>query len=157
MYGLDIVSLRYFNVYGPRQYGDSAYSTAVCAWCDKVSKGLPLRSDGDGTQSRDLVYVGDVVAGNILAANHKNKWSGEAFNIASGEVHTNNQILDMFLEEFPWVEVYTAPPRPGDVMHTEASVEKSESVLGYKPKVMLKEGLKMTWEWWGNLKEVQAE
>ena len=153
LYGLDIVSLRYFNVYGPRQFGDSAYSTAVCAWCDKVSKGQPLRSDGDGTQSRDLVYVGDVVAANILAANHTDKWVGEAFNIASGEIHTNNEILDIFREKFPGIEVNTAPTRPGDVMRTEASITKSSDTLGYTPKVLFSTGLEMTWKWWESLKE----
>ena len=153
LYGLDIVSLRYFNVYGPRQYGGSAYSTAVCAWCDKVKNGKPLRSDGDGTQSRDLVYVGDVVKANILAANHGGTWKGEAYNVASGEVHTNNEILEMFKEQFPWVEITNAPRRPGDVMHTEADVTRAEKELGYSPSFTFRQGLEKTWEWWGNLED----
>ena len=149
LYGLDIVSLRYFNVYGPRQYGGSAYSTAVCAWCDKIKGGLSLRSDGDGTQSRDLVYVGDVVAANILAAGREEPFRGEAYNVASGEVHTNNEILEMFLNKFSNVTVESAPWRLGDVMHTQASTTAATDALGFKAQTGLKEGLALTWKWWG--------
>ena len=75
LYDLDVVCLRYFNVFGPGQYGDSPYSTAVSAWCHAAKNGTPCRSDGDGTQSRDLCYVDNVVNANILAATRKNNFS----------------------------------------------------------------------------------
>ena len=84
LYGTDIVSLRYFNVYGPGQTGDSAYSTAVSAWCNSVYTGKPLRSDGDGTQTRDMIFLDDVVFANILAAEAPPFVAGKSFNIATG-------------------------------------------------------------------------
>ena len=149
LYDLDIVSLRYFNVYGPCQYGDSAYSTAICAWCDKVKEGEPLRSDGDGTQSRDLVYVGDVVKANMLAAARKERFTGEAYNVASGEVYTNNEILEKFLHRFPSIDTTSTPWRPGDVMHTQASTHAAQNALGFVADTSLDEGLGLTWKWWG--------
>jgi UDP-glucose 4-epimerase len=71
LYGLDMVCLRYFNVFGPNQYGDSPYSTAVSAWCHAVKEGVPLRSDGDGEQTRDLCYIDNVVDANLIVANYK--------------------------------------------------------------------------------------
>ena len=94
LYGLEIVSLRYFNAYGPRQLGDSPYSTAISSWCHKVKLGEPLRSDGDGEQTRDMVYVGDIVNANMLAANAPaGMLAGEVFNIATGRRYSNNEIL----------------------------------------------------------------
>ena len=74
-------------------------------------------------------------------------------NVASGEVHTNNEILEMFKEQFPWVEITNAPRRPGDVMHTEADVTRAEKELGYSPSFTFRQGLEKTWEWWGNLED----
>lgn len=149
LYDLDIICLRYFNVFGPRQYGDSPYSTAISAWCDAVAHDKFLRSDGDGTQSRDLVYVDDVVDANVLAASATGKFNGDHFNIATGERYTNNQILEYFQEQFSHVAIRHAPARPGDVMHTQADIEKAGSAFGYYPKTSFWEGLKRTMQWWG--------
>ena len=149
LYGLETVCLRYFNAYGPRQLGDSPYSTAISAWCHKVKLEEPLRSDGDGEQSRDMVFVGDIVSANILAAEaHPGSLSGQILNIATGYSYTNNEILDMFRNKFAEIEIEHAPERPGDVKHTLADVSKAYEVLGYEPKVSLEEGLRKTWEWW---------
>ena len=149
LYDLDIVSLRYFNVYGPGQYGDSPYSTAVAAWCDKINSKKPLRSDGDGTQSRDLVYVDDVVDANIAAALREEKFNGECYNIGSGLAFPNNFILGIFCEKFPEAEIVSAPRRAGDVMNTLGDISAAKKAFGYNPQTSLMVGLKKTWKWWG--------
>lgn len=148
LYGTDAVSLRYFNVYGPNQFGDSPYSTAVSAWCNRVKDGQPLRSDGDGEQTRDLVYVGDVVSANILAATRFEKFKGEVFNIGSGQRVSNNYILSLFKAKFPDVKVMNAPTRPGDVRDTQADNRLSAALLGWVPQISFQMGLQRTWEWW---------
>tara|TARA_Y100001973_G_C5202268_1_gene338762 strand:+ start:2588 stop:3592 length:1005 start_codon:yes stop_codon:yes gene_type:complete len=149
LYNIDIVCLRYFNVFGPGQYGDSPYSTAVSAWCNAVLRGLPLRSDGDGTQSRDLCYIDNVVQANILVASRDDDFEGQYYNIACGDRTTNNQILDFFRDKFPNIEVTDAPWRPGDVMHTQADITNAREDFGYEPVVRIWEGLERTVEWWG--------
>ena len=148
LYDLDIVCLRYFNVFGPGQYGDSPYSTAVSAWCHATKNNLELRSDGDGTQSRDMCYVDNTVSANILAANADKKFMGECYNIACGDRTSNNEILDFFRNNFE-VNVKTAPWRPGDVMHTQADVSKAKKDFGYEPLVRFWAGLEKTTSWWG--------
>lgn len=144
----DIVCLRYFNVYGPGQYGDSSYSTAISAWCHAIKEGSVCRSDGDGTQSRDMCYIDNVVEANILAAKSKKRWSGQCYNIACGESVTNKEILTYFIDNFG-ANVRNAPWREGDVMHTLADINKAKKELGYEPKVRFWEGLEKTVKWWG--------
>ena len=148
LYGLDIVSLRYFNVYGPKQLGGSPYSTAVSAWCDAIYNDLPLRSDGDGTQSRDMVYVGDVVQANICAATSENNIAGCVYNIGSSSSITNNEILEKLKDHFEDVEVVNAPWRPGDVMHTLADITRASQDLNYYPEYSFSDGLEQTLSWW---------
>jgi nucleoside-diphosphate-sugar epimerase len=149
LYNLDTICLRYFNVFGPRQYGDSPYSTAVSAWCHAIKHNLPLRSDGTGEQSRDMCYVDNVVEANLLAAKATRQFKGERYNIACGDRVTNNQILDYFKKRYPRLEVTTAPWRPGDVMHTQADISATTEAVGYQCKVRFWEGLEKTVAWWG--------
>jgi UDP-glucose 4-epimerase len=149
LHGLDVVCLRYFNVYGPGQGGDSPYSTAISAWCNAISKGRPLRSDGDGEQSRDMVFVGDVVRANILAGLREEKFQGEVINIGTGTNLSNNEILKMFQSRFPNIEVVNAPQRKGDVRKTMANVSLAKRLLGFKASVDIHSGLDQTWKWWG--------
>jgi UDP-glucose 4-epimerase len=144
----DIVCLRYFNVFGPGQYGNSSYATAISAWCNAIKEGTVCRSDGDGTQSRDMCYVDNVVEANILAAKSKERWTGQCFNIACGESITNQEILTYFIDNFG-ANVRNAPWREGDVMHTLADINKAKNELGYEPKVRFWEGLEKTIKWWG--------
>jgi len=146
--GFDAVCLRYFNVFGPGQFGGSAYSTAISAWCHAVKNNLPLRKDGTGEQSRDLCYIDNVVSANILVMDQGLKFYGETFNVACGDRISNNQILDHFKEKFGDLSIEQAPFRLGDIMHTQADISKSESDLGYKPLVMFWDGLHRTFEWW---------
>ena len=155
MYGSDIVSLRYFNVYGPGQLGGGPYSTAVSAWCNATFTGQSLRSDGDGEQTRDMVYVDDVVRANILAAEAPvDSVSGKAFNIATGKSISNNQILEMFKSQFDdTIQITNAPERPGDVKATLADTTQAEEFLGFRAKVDFSEGLHRTWDWWADYGE----
>ena len=148
LYDIDIVCLRYFNVYGPNQYGDSPYSTAISAWCNRVKESRSLRSDGDGEQTRDMVFVGDVVRANILAANRKENFRGICINIGTGKSISNNDILKIFIEKFSDIEIRHAPERPGDVKHTLSCIKKARKELGFTAEVKIKDGLQKTFEWW---------
>lgn len=148
LYNLDTVCLRYFNVFGPGQYGDSPYSTAVSAWCDAIKNGKSLRSDGDGSQSRDMCYIDNVVSANMLAAETKNKLMGKGYNVCCGDKTTNKEILEYLKNKFPSVEVRHAPWRPGDVMHTQGDWTAANKDFGYVPLVKFWDGLEKTLAWW---------
>ncbi len=150
LYGLDTVSLRYFNVYGPGQYGDSAYSTVISAWLEGLyfpnRKKLFLESDG--RQSRDFCFVENVVQANIKAMKAPKKFSGEFFNIAHGE-RTNLLEVKRVIEKLTGkkLNLEKRPARIGDVRHTHADISKAKHWFGYKPTVGFEEGLKKTVEW----------
>ena len=149
LHGLDAVCLRYFNVFGPGQFGGSAYSTAVSAWCHAIKNGKSLRKDGTGEQSRDMCYVDNVVQANVLAMNSTKSFTGQAYNIACGDRTSNNEILEFFNKRYSNLVIDHAPFRPGDVMHTQADISDTETDLGYVPKVRFWEGLERTLGWWG--------
>lgn len=149
LYEQKSVCLRYFNVYGPGQDGKSPYSTAVAAWCSALKDGRPLRSDGDGYQTRDLVFVGDVARANRLAAETQHDLRGHAFNVGSGKSYANVEVLDMFKDRFPTLEIAQAPARPGDVRDTLADVDIIKQALGWEPQTQFVEGLEVTLRWWG--------
>ena len=161
LYDIDIICLRYFNVFGPGQYGDSPYSTAVSAWCNSIKNSLPMRSDGDGTQSRDLCYVDNVVHANILAAESDQSrydgFNGSCYNIACGDRTTNNEILDFFKEKYSHAVVVNAPWRQGDVMHTQADIDRAKEDFGYEPRVRFWEGLERTFSLVGYRIETMKE
>jgi len=148
LYNLETVSLRYFNVFGPGQLGDNSYATAVSSWVNCISKNKPLRSDGDGTQSRDLVFVTDVCQANVLAATTNKKMSGQIYNVGTGKSYSNNQILQMLEDRCGRYQVINAPIRPGDVKHTQADISKIQRDLGFKPIVSFEDGLEKTLQWW---------
>ena len=148
LYGLETVSLRYFNVYGPGQLGDNPYATAVSAWVNCISESKPLRRDGDGTQSRDLVFVEDVCNANLLAATSSQKMLGNVYNVGTGESYSNNQILQLLEEQCGRYQIVNAPPRKGDVLHTKADMTKAKSDLGFNTRFTFEEGLKKTLKWW---------
>lgn len=148
LYEMDFVALRFFNVYGPGQLGSSPYSTAIAAWCDKLKNGEPLRSDGDGTQSRDMVYVEDVATAMIACANYEPPFGFEVYNVATEISLTNNEILAGLREYFPEMEVNNAPERKGDVKHTLAHVYKIANDVGFTASVEFWDGLKRTLQWW---------
>lgn len=149
LYNQDIVCLRYFNAFGPGQYGDSPYSTAVSAWCHAIKNGKECRSDGDGEQTRDMCYIDNIVHANILAAKSKKKFMGECYNIACNQRVSNNEILSAMKERCgDKVKVRHAPERLGDVKHTQANITKARNDFGYEPLVLFWEGLEKTYKWW---------
>lgn len=147
MYGLEFVSLRYFNVFGPRQDPGSPYSGVLSLFNAALFSGAQPGVYGDGEQSRDFVYVENVVQANLLAAERKNV-SGLAFNIGMGNRCTLNQTLTL-LEKItgrPARAKYSAA-REGDIRDSEADIGLAKQVLAYQPRVDFEEGLKRTWEW----------
>ena len=153
LYGFDVVFLRYFNVFGPNQRDGSAYATAITAWCSAIKGGRPLRSDGDGTQSRDMCYVDNVVQANFLAGNRNEAFAGQAYNVCCGDRTQNIEILNHLLSKFPNIEIKNAPWRAGDVMHTQGDWSAAQRDLGYEPSVRFWDGLDRTLRWWGLLGE----
>ena len=150
LYNLDIVCLRYFNAFGPGQYGDSPYSTAVSAWCHAIKHGEECRSDGDGNQTRDMCYIDNIVKANILTANSDKIFMGQAYNIACNRSVSNKEILNALKERFgDSVKVKNAPERIGDVKHTLADCSSAKKDFGYEPHVYFWEGLEKTYKWWG--------
>jgi len=150
-HGLDSASLRYFNVYGPGHDGTGAYATAVAAWCNALKAGKQLRSDGDGSQSRDMVYVDDIATANIMAAMHGSDLKGGTFNICTGHSVTNNEILRMIWKATGPYERANMPWRPGDVMHTLGDPALATKTFGFRSQVSFAEGLESTMKWWGLL------
>jgi UDP-glucose 4-epimerase len=143
LYGLETVALRYFNVYGPGQDADSAYAAVIPRFLTAVSKGEPPRIHGDGRQSRDFVYVGDVVRANLAAAGAPSEVSGECFNVAGG---TGITILDLLgavgrALGHEGTEAEHVPPRQGDVRQSVADVGKARERLGWRATTSLEEGL----------------
>ena len=150
LYDQDIVCLRYFNVFGPGQYGNSPYSTAVSAWCHAIKNGLECRSDGDGEQTRDMCYIDNVVDANIRAANYFESIDGECYNVSCGDSVSNNEILNFLISKFgDKVKITHAPERPGDVKHTQADISKIRRELGTSKPIKFWKGLEKTLEWWG--------
>jgi UDP-glucose 4-epimerase len=147
-YNLDVINLRYFNVYGPRQRGSDAYATVIAAWTEAVKDKLPLRLDGDGSQSRDFTHVNDVVDANIKAALCEQKMCGDTFNIAAGNSISLLEILELFKKKFGKLALLQAPSRPGDVKKTLGANFKATDELGFKLRISFEEGLAHTWEWW---------
>lgn len=148
LYDFDAICLRYFNVFGPGQFGDSAYSTAVSSWCHSINEGLPLRSDGSGEQTRDMCYIDNVVQANINAASSNKRFTGECYNVACEDRVSNNEILKFLKNRFKSIEITKAPARPGDVMHTLADISNTSKDLLYKPSVSFWDGLEKTLSWW---------
>jgi len=145
LYGLDWVALRYFNVYGPGQPGNSPYSTVVSAWCHRAKENASLRSDGDGEQTRDMIHVYDIVSANIKVANEKNL-SNRVFNVGTGKRVSNNEILEYFKER-GYTDVLHAPARIGDVKHTLADASCLEK-LEWSAKINFADGLKEVLDYW---------
>jgi nucleoside-diphosphate-sugar epimerase len=148
VYGLETVALRYFNVFGPRQDPASDYAAVIPLFITRLLQGKALTVHGDGLQSRDFVYVANVVHANLLAATAPNV-AGRAFNVACGERYT---LLDLIGILNDILGTCIAPihddPRPGDVRHSQADVTAAQQALGYRTVVDFAEGLRRTVEWY---------
>ena len=149
VYGLETISLRYFNVFGPRQDPGSQYSGVVSRFISALSSNTQPVIYGDGEQSRDFTYIDNVVEANLKAA-AVNAGLGSVLNVANGERVTLNQLLDELKSVTGRTGVVAdyQPPRVGDVRHSLADISRAHDLLGYQPKVDLREGLKRTVDWW---------
>ena len=144
VYGLETVSLRYFNVYGPRQDPHGDYAAVIPKFISLILSGKKLTIYGDGSQSRDFTFVEDVVEANLLASLAP-RASGRAFNIGGGKRVTLNEVVAM-LGEVLGTEVAPeyAPVRAGDILHSLADISAASDVLGYAPGTSFREGLVKT-------------
>jgi nucleoside-diphosphate-sugar epimerase len=144
LYGLETVSLRYFNVFGPKQDPNSIYSAVIPKFIDALLEGHPPIIFGDGEQSRDFTYIDNVVQANLFAM-YVDHLHGEAINIACGERTSLNQLLDILYAVFgsKVLPIYQEA-RQGDVKHSLADIGKGKQILNYEPNVGIEDGLKKT-------------
>jgi len=148
VFGLETVSLRYFNVFGPHQDPTSQYAAAIPAFVTAILKDKPPTVFGDGLQSRDFTYIDNVVEANLLAARAEHT-AGQVLNIACGKAITVNETIDIINELLGKniKPIYT-DPRPGDVKHSLADITLAGKLLAYKPKVEFKQGLQKAIDWY---------
>jgi UDP-glucose 4-epimerase len=140
-FGLEVVALRYFNVYGPRQRPDSMYAAAVPIFIRRILDNKPITVYGDGGQTRDLVNVKDVVQANLLASEHPSA-PGKIFNVCTGVETKLLDLLDILYEIFPNAPKHVhAEPRAGDIYRSIGTPKKIMDTLGFKPQVSLADGL----------------
>jgi UDP-glucose 4-epimerase len=150
-YGLQTLSFRYFNVFGPRQDPASQYAAAIPAFITSMLNDRPPTIYGDGEQTRDFTYVENVVNANLLAAAASDA-RGQVINIAAGHRVTVNEIvseINKLLNKN--IKPLHDPPRPGDIKHSWADITLASRVIGYRPTVSLAEGLRRTVEWYRGL------
>ena len=143
--GLDGVSLRYFNIFGPRQDPSSPYSGVISLFIKTMAQGQRPTIYGDGQQTRDFTYVANAVAANLAAIRHPEPLLGEVFNVGTGRCIRLLDIVDALNRIHGTdLEPVFQPPRPGDVRDSLASLERIGRVLGYRPLVPFDEGLRLT-------------
>lgn len=147
-FGLETLSLRYFNVFGPRQDPASQYAAAIPAFVTAILKDEPPIIYGDGEQTRDFTHIDNVVHANLLAADAA-ETHGEVLNIACGERVSVNQIIaainKLLGKSVPSNHV---APRPGDVRHSLADISLAKEVIGFEPKILFEEGLRLAIDWY---------
>lgn len=136
IFGLQTVSLRYFNVYGPRQGAEGAYATVIPIFLNKKISGEPFPITSDGEQTRDFTHVSDVARANIMAAEGEKVGAGEVINIGSGKEYSVNAIAKMIGGETVFI-----PARPGEVRRTCADTRLAKELIGWEPQVSLEQGL----------------
>ena len=145
LHGLETLSLRYFNVFGPRQDPTSQYAAVIPNFITAALKRTRPVVYGDGEQTRDFCFIENTVNANLLGASTSNKLSGEVVNIACGERISLNKLLSIIGEESGTkLEAEYKPTRAGDVRDSLASIDAARALIGYEPKVDVREGLKRT-------------
>jgi nucleoside-diphosphate-sugar epimerase len=150
VYGLETVSLRYFNVFGPRQGADSPYSGVLAKFIQQMLEGTQPTIYGTGEQGRDFTYIDNVISANLLAcAAPAARVAGKVFNIACGRQHTLQEMYQLVanMVGFAGPPLY-APPRTGDILNSQADISAAAAAFGYRPSVGVKEGLERTVQWY---------
>ncbi len=156
LYGMEIIGLRYFNVFGKRQDPDGAYAAVIPKFIKSLIDGIPPVINGDGSHSRDFTYIENVVQVNQLALLTENPEAlNTVYNVAFGENASLNELynqLTLLLADFnpaiAGIHPVYGPPRKGDILHSLASIEKARRLLGYNPAYSLKDGLKEAIQWY---------
>jgi UDP-glucose 4-epimerase len=155
VYGMETVSLRYFNVFGPYQDPASQYSGVLAVFCRKMLAGEQPTIYGDGETSRDFTFIQNTVEGNLLAASAPaESVSGRVMNVATGVRITLNEVVEVLrgITGYTGPVAYT-PERAGDIKHSLADISLAGELLGYAPSVSLEEGLRRTVEWYRKSRE----
>jgi nucleoside-diphosphate-sugar epimerase len=149
-YGLETVSLRYFNIFGPRQDPTSPYSGVLARFITQMLRGEQPTIFGDGGQSRDFTYIDNAVSANLLAARAPSaNVAGRMFNVATGTRVDLNETFQLLKKLTGYTgEVKHGPDREGDIKHSLADISRAKQAFGYEPKVNFEEGLKRTVEWY---------
>jgi nucleoside-diphosphate-sugar epimerase len=150
VYGLETVSLRYFNVFGPRQGADSPYSGVLAKFIQQMLEGTRPTIFGTGEQGRDFTYIDNVVSANLLAcAAPASRVAGKVFNTACGTQHTLNNMYQLLADMtgFTQPPLY-GPPRTGDILNSQADISAAAEAFGYRPSIGVKEGLERTVQWY---------
>jgi UDP-glucose 4-epimerase len=146
-FGLEVVSLRYFNVFGPRQRPDSMYAAAIPIFLNHMLDNKPVTVFGDGRQTRDFIFVNDVVRANLIAAEHQAA-AGQVFNICSGLEMSVLDLLNVIQDLFPGTPEHIFDElRAGDIYKSLGSAELARHVIGFKTQTDLANGLKYTADW----------
>lgn len=149
VYGLETISLRYFNVFGPRQDPSSQYSGVISRFIAALLSNQAPVIYGDGEQSRDFTYISNVVEANLKAA-ETSKGIGSIINIANGQQISLNELLQELMDLTGKSEIKAdyQSARAGDVLHSVADISRARELLGFEPRVGLREGLQLTMDWW---------
>lgn len=148
-FGFEVVALRYFNVYGPRQRPDSMYAAAVPIFARRLLDNKPVTIFGDGGQTRDLINVRDVVRANLIASEHPDA-AGKIFNVCTGIETRLLDLLDVMYELLPEAPSHTFDaPRSGDIYRSVGSPQKAADLIGFHAEVSLADGLKEVIDWMG--------
>ena len=149
-YAVDAVSLRYFNIFGPRQVASSPYSGVIAKFASQLLKGERPTITGDGTATRDFTFVHNAVHANLLAARHADRLNGDCFNVATGVRISVTQLAEAMARQLgrPELSPLYLPARAGDVMHSQAALDKIRATLGYDVIVPFEQGLQATMDWY---------
>ena len=140
LYGVDTVTLRYFNVYSPHQKADGPYATAVANWMQHIRDEKNPFITGDGEQRRDMAHLSDVVDANIFAMEQEGEFKGKYFDVGTGSNISLNEIRDIVLGQFPDVTFDYIEERKGDVLTTKADMSALKE-LGWEPKMKIRDGI----------------
>jgi len=149
-YGISTLSLRYFNIFGPRQPAGSPYSGVVPIFASKVMAGERPVIHGDGRQTRDFTYVGNAVLANLLAGRSESPLIGQSVNIGSGVRFSIAELAEQVAENFGRADLTPSfgPPRTGDVLHSCADISLAQELIEYEPFTTFEDGLAETLDWW---------
>jgi UDP-glucose 4-epimerase len=156
VYGLKTISLRYFNVFGPRQE-DSPYSGVIAIWLGRILKNMELIIFGDGKQSRDFTYIDDVVRANLLAT--ESRVFGENLNIGAGSPISLINLAELMLNitNKQDLGIQFSDPRPGDILHSYADIQKAKNLISFEPSFTPEEGLRNYFNWYKKKYDVNLQ